>query len=706
MYLSCGLIRFLRRRGDLILKVHNFFKGSEVNIRLRYSVIKTVILISALVIAGRLVQMQAVQGETYKEMSEKRLIKSIQVKAPRGEFFDRYGNPIVSNKMGFSILFQKELIEPENLDRLILDSISVVLGSGDTYIDNFPLEFKKPFKFTYSGKDADEKIKKFKSDNNIPETFSGSDIISFFKTKYNISDEYSEEDLRKIAGVRYEMANRLFSNKTPYVFASNVSLQSITVFKELGDYYKGITIIDEPVREYNHPGLASHILGRVGMISKTEYDSLKSDGYKINDTIGKDGLEKQYESYLRGKDGSYSIQQNVVTKTTQIIENETAQSGNYLVLTIDLELQKTLESSLEKVIKDIKSSGIARDASNGAGVVLDVRNGDVLAMASYPTFDLSHFNEDFEKLNSDPLTPMYNRAISGTYAPGSTFKMVTAIAALEENVIGVNDKILDEGRYNYYSNSTYKPVCWIYSDTGRTHGYVNVTDALKTSCNYFFYEVGRRLTIDNIQKYGKLFGLGEYTGISLQGESKGILASKEERSERGLSWYPGDTIQAAIGQSDHLFTPLQLANYVATLANGGTRYRPNLVKSIKSYDGTKSIDFAPEVLSEFDISDKNYKAVIDGMAAASSEGTASAVFSGYSQKVASKTGTASVPSGTANGIFVAFAPADDPQIAVAIVVEHGAHGNSVAPAAKQVFDAYFKIKSVEDNISKANDLLE
>lgn len=688
------------------MKVHNFFKSSEANPTLRYAVIKTFILFSALVIAVRLVQMQAVQGEAYKEMSEQRLVKSIQVKAPRGEFFDRYGNPIVSNKMGFSILFQKELIEPENLDRLILDSISVVLSSGDNYIDNFPLEFEKPFKFTYSGEDADAKTKKFKSDNDIPESLSGADIINFFKTEYNISDGYSDADLRRIVGVRYEMSSRLFSKKTPYVFASNVSLQSITVFKELGDYYKGITIIDEPVREYNHPGLASHILGRVGMISKSEYDSLKSDGYKINDTIGKDGLEKQYESYLRGKDGSYSVQQNVVTKTTQIIENETAQSGNYLVLTIDLELQKTLESSLENVIKNIRSSGISRDASNGAGVVLDVRNGDVLAMASYPTFDLSRFNEDFEELNSNPLKPMYNRAISGTYAPGSTFKMVTAVAALEENVIDVNDKILDEGRYNYYSNSRYRPVCWIYADTGRTHGYVNVTDALKTSCNYFFYEVGRRLTIDNIQKYGKLFGLGEYTGISLQGESKGILASKEERSARGLNWYPGDTIQAAIGQSDHLFTPLQLANYVATLANGGTRYRPRLVKSVKSYDGTKSIDFAPEILSQFNISDKNYKAVIDGMAAASSEGTASSVFARYSQKVASKTGTASVPSGTANGVFVAFAPVDDPQIAVAIVVEHGAHGNSVAPAAKQVFDAYFKIKSVEDNINKANDLLE
>lgn len=688
------------------MKVHNFFKSSEANPTLRYAVIKTFILFSALVIAVRLVQMQAVQGEAYKEMSEQRLVKSIQVKAPRGEFFDRYGNPIVSNKMGFSILFQKELIEPENLDRLILDSISVVLSSGDNYIDNFPLEFEKPFKFTYSGEDADAKTKKFKSDNDIPESLSGADIINFFKTEYNISDGYSDADLRRIVGVRYEMSSRLFSKKTPYVFASNVSLQSITVFKELGDYYKGITIIDEPVREYNHPGLASHILGRVGMISKSEYDSLKSDGYKINDTIGKDGLEKQYESYLRGKDGSYSVQQNVVTKTTQIIENETAQSGNYLVLTIDLELQKTLESSLENVIKNIRSSGISRDASNGAGVVLDVRNGDVLAMASYPTFDLSRFNEDFEELNSNPLKPMYNRAISGTYAPGSTFKMVTAVAALEENVIDVNDKILDEGRYNYYSNSRYRPVCWIYADTGRTHGYVNVTDALKTSCNYFFYEVGRRLTIDNIQKYGKLFGLGEYTGISLQGESKGILASKEERSARGLNWYPGDTIQAAIGQSDHLFTPLQLANYVATLANGGTRYRPRLVKSVKSYDGTKSIDFTPEILSQFNISDKNYKAVIDGMAAASSEGTASSVFARYSQKVASKTGTASVPSGTANGVFVAFAPVDDPQIAVAIVVEHGAHGNSVAPAAKQVFDAYFKIKSVEDNINKANDLLE
>lgn len=688
------------------MKIQNLFKSSEANLSFRYTVIKTVIILCAFIITARLVQMQAVQGDSYRQMSEQRLIKSIDVKAPRGEFFDRYGNPIVSNKMGFSILFQKELIPPENLDKLILDAISVISSNDDSYFDTFPLEFEKPFKFTYKGDDAASKIKKFKSDNSIPESAEGEEIINFFKTKYNIADGYSAMDLRKIVGVRYEMVNRLFSNKTPYVFASNVSLQSITVFKEKKDYYEGITIIDEPVREYAHGSLASHILGRVGIISKTEYDSLKSEGYTINDTIGKDGLEKQYEKYLKGKDGSYSIQQNVVSKVTQILENETAESGNYLVLTIDLELQKTLEESLAKVISDIKKSGIARDASSGACVVMDVKNGDILAMASYPTFDPSKFNEEFDKLSTDPLKPMYNRAISGTYAPGSTFKMVTAVAALEENIIGVNDEIVDEGRYKYYSNSNYQPVCWIYADTGRTHGSVNVSDALKTSCNYFFYDVGRRLTIDKLQKYGKLFGLGEYTGINIEGESKGILASREDRESRGQSWYPGDTIQAAIGQSDHLFTPLQLANYVATLANGGTRFKPNLVKSIKSYDGTVSIDFAPEILSQFDISDENYRAVIEGMAAASSEGTASSVFLGYEQNVASKTGTASVPSGTANGIFVAFAPVEEPQIAIAIVVEHGAHGNSVAPVAKDIFDTYFKIKSVDDDISQTNKLLE
>ncbi|MPM70799.1 Peptidoglycan D,D-transpeptidase MrdA [bioreactor metagenome] len=328
------------------------------------------------------------------------------------------------------------------------------------------------------------------------------------------------------------------------------------------------------------------------------------------------------------------------------------------------------------------------DAQSGSVAVLDIRNGDTLALASYPSFSLANFNQDYQELYEDPLKPMFDRALSGGYEPGSTFKMLTAVAGLETGAITKDTKVTCTGIYQYYAPS-YTPKCWVYNDYGTTHGTLNVRQAIEKSCNIFFFETGRLTGIDALNRFAKMFGFGSYTGIELGGESKGVLAGRENNEKNGKPWYDGDTIQAAIGQSDNLFTPLQLANYVATIANGGHHNQVHILKEAKDYKTGRTI-YKPELQSEdLGISPSTIDIVIDGMRKVTEDGTASSVFVNYPISVAGKTGTAQVSSGSSNGVFVAFAPADDPQIAIAIVIEHGAHGNWAANIAKDIMDVYF-----------------
>ena len=549
-------------------------------------------------------------------------------------------------------------------------------------------------------------ITEFKKTRKIPEAADAHGVIGFFKEYYKIEDGYTYEQLRKIIGVRYEMENRLFSNNTPYTFATDVSIDCVTFIKEQQQDFQGIHIMVEPIREYTNGTLAAHILGRVGVMYKEEYEKLKEKKYNINDVIGKDGIEKYLEDYLRGRDGVSSVEHNIDGMMSRVLESQPPVPGNYAVLTIDARLQHALEKSLENTILRLQKTAKGAQARAGSGVVVDVNSGEILAIASYPTFDPAKFNELWGEMSRDPNRPMWNRAISGQYAPGSTFKVLSAFAALESGAISPTDTINCEGVYRVYASSGYTPVCWIYSSYGKGHGRQNVTQAIENSCNYYFYEVGRRLGIDTLYEYGKKFGLGEYTGIELGGEAKGIFAGPEYREKIGSMWYPGDTLQAAIGQSDHLFTPLQIANYIATIANGGNRYKIHLVKSVKSYDGgTCVMENKPEVVEEIKSNWKNYKAIIDGMRRVSETGTAASTFVNYDIPVGGKTGSASVPNGEANGLFVAFAPFDDPQIAIAVVVEHAGSGSAIASVARDVIDAYMKTETADDRIQPYNELV-
>ncbi len=654
------------------------------------------VLIFACVI--RLVSLQVVKGEDYLVQSKNRLMSSMNIPAPRGEITDRYGRPFVTNKTGFSVEIQKSNITNDELNDIIYNLLVLMDAEEEKYSDSLPVsEYPYEYLFEdYEGEERKEKIANFLDSENLPENIDAASVIKEFASKYDIKDKYGDY-FRKVVGIRYEMSLRGFSVNTPYTLATDVNVSTITKIKEQGSIFKGVSISTVPIRQYSG-NLAAHLLGRVGIIYKEEYEELKDENYGMNDIIGKDGMEKYLEKYIRGEDGTNSVIQTIDGKTSSITNATPATPGNNAVLTLDMDLQQVAEKSLEENILKLRAEGMesqdkrGANAGGGAVVALDVNTGAVLAMASYPTYNPATFDDDYSKLYNDKQKPMFNRAISGTYPPGSVFKMVTAVAGMEENLITYDEIIEDKGVYKYYDRSFN---CWIWSDQGRTHGPVNVSQAIMHSCNYYFYEVGKRLGIDKLHQYGKNFGLGEYTGIELSGEAKGVLANKKyKESVFDEEWYPGDTVQAAIGQSFNLFSPVQIANYIATLANGGTRYKVHLLKEVRDYDtGRVILETKPEVLSKIDMQPQTFDAVREGMYLTSMEGTASNVFMDYPIKVCSKTGSAQVTTGIANGVFVAYAPYEEPQIAIAIIVENAGSGNSIAPIARDVFDQYFGINS-------------
>lgn len=669
----------------------------------RYYIISVLVILLICLIFIKLFNLQVVNGVTYRAQSENKLLRSHTITATRGEITDRFGRPLVTSRMGFDLIAYKEYIEDEKLNQLILDTVNILEKYEASYYDTLPISENGEFIFNSPDYSAESD---FKKNNDFDKNMSAKEILNELIKRYEIDGKYTKTEKRKIAGIRFEMELRSFNSSTPYTIATDVPIEVVSYIREQGNKFIGIDVSVEPIRINVNGSVASHILGRVGRIYKEEYVVLKNKGYGMNDTLGKDGIEKIMEDYLKGKDGVQNIEQSIDGRTMKVLETKEATPGNNVILTLDLELQKIAENSLAKTIQDMSSNPESLGASAGAVVVVDVNNGEILAIASYPTFNQNTFNEDYKELLENDAKPMWNRAISGTYAPGSTFKMLTAVAALESGVTTRYEVINDLGVYKYYESSNYTPKCWIYTDTGRTHGNQTVVQAIENSCNYYFYEVGRRMGIDTLAEYGKKFGLGEYTGIELSGESKGIFASRAYRDKINSIWYPGDTLQASIGQSDHLFTPIQLANYVATLANGGTRYKLHLIKEVKSGINSKTIyKNEPEIVEKIEINKENYKAIIEGMQAVSETGTASNVFAGYSIPVGGKTGTASVPTGTANALFVAVAPLDNPQIAIAIVVEHGGHGNYVAPIAKNIISYYMQLDATTETANPKNTLI-
>lgn len=695
-----------------------------------YIIIATVVLLAA-ACAVRLVDLQIVKGSEYAEINNERLVRAYSVAAPRGEILDNKGKPLVENRTGYSIRVQKIGLNDDELNRILYSAAKLAAEYGAETESSFPIvkdengksltfDFtieenggtrpvegvkypkttEKPDEKTSDAKETEdktnagdseekkaEKLEVWKKDNKLTDFSSAEEILGFYEKKYAVSSEYDSDTALAITAIRYAMDKANFSEKNSYKLCRDVDMAVVQQIKEQYSDFPGIDVVIEPFRSFTKGTLAAHILGRTGRIYAEEYAEMKNDGYGINDMIGKDGLEKVLEKYLKGKDGYKSVEMSRGGGVTRILQDKEPKSGNYAKLTLDRDIQEATENALKEKISQAVGTG------SGAAIAVNPKTGGVLAMASYPTYDLSTFNEDYDKLIKSKSKPLINRVLNGTYSPGSTFKPLTSVAALESGTITPDTYITDLGKYTYYPS--YQPTCLVYSSSGATHGTINVSQAIGVSCNYFFYDVGRRMGIETLDQYASNFGLGQTTGIELP-ESTGILASPSNRESAGGVWYPGDVLQAAIGQSDNLFTPAQLASYICTLLNKGKRYSLHLVDEVVDYDTNEVVlKKEPEVLSDNPISDSTYNAVTDGMRRVVTSGTASAAFASSKYKAAGKTGTAEVPDGADNVLFVGFAPYDDPEIVVAVIIEHGASSSFSAGVAREIFDAYMQIKNGE-----------
>ncbi len=679
-----------------------------------YSRLSILLLLLAafLLIAGaRLYNLQITHGADNLRQAERRLVRTVTVPAARGEILDRYGRPLVQNRLSYSVrLDMARLKKDAHADEVIYRLITLMRDSGVSYEDTFPVT-APPFSYVADMTDRQtSRLNRFLEKKGWV-GLSAHDLMTRLRELYKVPGEYGDAQARDIVAIWYEMDLRtLFFNVPAYQFASDINITLVAKLKEQD--FPGVQVETVPIREYRTK-FAAHLLGRVGQIPEEQLEDYKAKGYAADEIVGLDGMESALEDWLHGTAGKRTEETTTAGKVTSILYSEPPQPGNNCLLTIDIRLQEQVEYALESNILRLREEGAINpkleggQAAGGAAVVIDVKTGEVLALANYPTFDLSQFNQNYAEMMQDPMTPMVNRALAGTYEPGSTFKMCAALAALETGAITTKTRIVDKGRYMRFAPS-YTPSCSIYRSGGSTHGSLDVSNALRVSCNYFFYEVGWLTGIDAMNDYSRRLGLGVLTGIDLPGERAGVLAGPEYCKEKGIAWNGGDVIQSAIGQSYNLFTPLQLSVYTATVASGGTRYTPHLLKTVKSYSYDETVyDMLPAVAEQITFVPENLAAVRSGMRmVAQPGGTASGTFGSYSIPVAAKTGSAQVKAdgSPANGVFVAYAPYDDPQIAVAVVVEKGGAGSRVAPIARDIFDAYFQGQQNMDSLPAQNSL--
>ncbi len=623
------------------------------------------------------------------------------VPASRGIVTDRNGKVLVSNRLAYTLVFDRSgFTDDAALNDAILRLIRLCQETGTSWNDTLPIG--QTGSFVRYTNDRSESFSSYLEKNKLTATASGRQLIAEMRELYHIDESLSEKDARLVIGVRYELHSR-----DSYTFAEDVSSEVLSLITD--GRYEGVSIHTASARVYNTT-LAAHILGTIGPIwqeewssnEKTGYVGYADKGYSMNDLVGKAGVEKAFEEYLRGTDGRRLITTDEDGKLTGELYTREPQPGGTVALTLDIDLQADVERALAETI-----TGMIDEDSNergGAAAVVSVGSGEVLALASYPTYDLSTFNEDYDELVADERLPMFNRATQGIYAPGSTFKMCTAVAALESGIITPSSIIQDRGIYTYYRDP--QPMCWVYRQGGSTHGRINVTQAITESCNYFFYEVGRLTGIRTLDSYASQFGLGQSTGIEI-GDSSGVLASPEWADSHNQEWTDGQTITAAIGQSYNLFTPLQLANYIATLVGGGEHYQDHLLKNVKEYDNSRLLYvYDDEPLNTVEMSDSTTEAVTKGMHELTVSGGVAFAFRDCVVSAGAKTGSAQVGTDIANGVFVAYAPYEDPEIAVAIVIEKGGSGAALATTAVEIINSWFSHTQDDSAAMGENTLLK
>ena len=646
-----------------------------------------------------------------------------RVKAARGDILDRNGNILVGNRASYDLVFNHYVIESANgVNDYLYRLVKKCEELGVAYNDHFPVTKQRPFEYTHEDYTAAWRgyFQSYLMDRGIDSDISATLLVQKLRARYEFPEEWTDEEARAVLGLRYEFDLRGVANLSNYVFIEDISDEHLSTLLELNT--PGLMVESSTVREY-HTTYAAHILGYVHAMDASQWEEYKSKGYAMDAYVGQTGFEKAFEEELHAIDGT---RVDVVDREGTIIEQYWAniyedgkivgqkvpQAGNNVETTLDLNLQIIAEDELAKAMQNLVNPEINQtvgqreglDAEGAAVVVMEVKTGDILAMASYPTFNLQTFNEDYEELSKDKLKPMFNRALQGAYPPGSTFKMVTLIAAMNNGIINAESEIEDLGLFTAHN---FNRSCLLWSSAHATHGFLTATDAIRYSCNYFFYELGNRMNWQQLNEVAAALGLGEPTGVELP-ENVGWRANPESKrkqyGENSLDgdWFPGDQINSAIGQSENRFTPLQLCVYACTLANNGTRMKATFLNRIVSSDYRTLIEETqPQVMSTYEICNDAYISYMEGMQRViyAQGGTARKIFNGFEDpdptfpsdiRVCAKTGTAQTfETWSDHGAFICFAPADDPQIAIALYGERIAHPTAIAEVAEHIMKAYF-----------------
>jgi penicillin-binding protein 2 len=687
----------------------------------RFNVFAAFLLFVFIIVIFQLMNLQLVQGDEYNVMSQKKLLRKQRLVAPRGNIFDRNGIPIATNRLSYTVDIIKTNENSTELNKKLLRLIKVFDKNGDSYANSLSKYLTiDPISYGPYLESSKTALKRWKSDmidneEKEKEIDSAKKMFLFLREKFAIDEDYTVDEAYKIMTLRYEVLIKGYSILDELNIARDVSKESVFEIAEKSHKFQGIIANSEPVREYLEKDSIAHVLGYVANLNSDEYEELKDKDYYMTDLIGKTGIEKIQEENLRGTDGVKSVEIDVFGNETTQLNIEPSIPGKDITLSIDLKLQKVAMNSLKRTITNIREGEMGGDSNKhdayyGSVVAMDVENGEVLVMASYPSYDPSIFsaeksNEEaqaaiaalFDPENKE--TSSYNRAIQGLYPPGSTFKPLVGVSGLEEEVINKNTVINDPG---VYMEEGVRMTCLEWRRGEGAHGDLVLKTGLKTSCNVFFYKLGTMIGIDSINKWAEKLGLGEKTGIDLPGEQEGTRSTPEYHySKFDYKFGKVMTSYSSIGQGYNLYTPIQLVNYTSALANGGKKLYPHLVKSISNETGTEITETEIKT-KDIGIKKENLNSVREGMIAVTSEegGTATNVFSDFSFKVAAKTGTAQTyDAHSDNAVFIAYAPANDPKIAVSIVIERGVYGSYSAPVARDIFTEYFK----EDEEAKIND---
>lgn len=651
---------------------------------------------------GKLVKSQLID-HSGSVTNQKTFSSNTTVKAARGDILDRNGNVLVGNRASYNLVFIHYVINSTDgrneYLRTLLDKTAEL---GLTHADHLPITKDRPFEYTLTEYSStwQNYFQKYLSERNLDSDMTAPMLMEVLRETYQIPAEWTHEEARAVIGLLYEFSLRGVVNLANYVFLEDVSDDALAELVELN--IPGLMVEPTTVREY-YTTYAAHILGYVGAMNAEQWEHYRNvEGYAMDAVIGQDGLEAAFEEYLHGVDG---IRKDIVAVDGTIISQEyltgkEPQGGDHVQLTLDIGIQAVAEDSLAALAEWLKDpeqnpSGDGADVEGMAAVVMEVKSGQILAMASYPTYDLATFRQNYSELVEEKVSPLMNRALQGIYPPGSTYKMSTLVSAMQNGIFYPNSTITTRGKFTKYQSSGFAPTCLAWPGN---HGTIDATVALQKSCNYFFFELADRMTIEMMDETAKALGLGEPTGVELH-ESTGYRANPENKKKLNNAsnqfWGSGDRVNAGIGQSENRFTPLQLCVYASTLANQGVRYRATFLNRVVSDDySTLEKETNPEIVSTFEISDATYNTYLTGMkmAANVSGGTGYRYLKDCPVTVAAKTGTAEHGLGmkySSHGACIAFAPADDPQIAVAVYGEKSAHGSTMAMVVRDIINAYF-----------------